>query len=235
MSGSILVREAICPPEQSADQEGLIDFTPLANEAAKLLGYGVLKKGLVNAQKSKEQTAPLRQALFSLGIQPFTASSVAAYKEEKNRTCKPARERVGDAIGMTSVGGLMIIVPCFAVSGLVCTISHFPGWIFTSITWLVTSAIICGAGIIIGVMIHGTEETKTGWNPVPISNYPEPIPEFALQTAVDVKKACPEANFFIEELVVKKIPDPFLVAELAGEKYYLEVWNEPGFEKVREA
>ena len=61
------------------------------------------------------------------------------------------------------------------------------------------------------------------------------VPEFALQTAVDLKERCPKASFYIEELGIKlRRLDPFLVVEYAGLRYYVEVWNEPNFEQKRE-
>lgn len=69
--------------------------------------------------------------------------------------------------------------------------------------------------------------------------YTQPVPEFALQTACDLKEKLPHLEFFVEELVRKtertrKPMDPFLVVrDSSGTNYYLEVWNEPGYKHER--
>ena len=95
---------------------------------------------------------------------------------------------------------------------------------------------------------------KFEWRKVSISEYPLPIPEFALRKAVQLKRLLPYAQFWIEELVEAKtahVDDPFLIVEYDGLpsymrnrfpssndyyiqiksiEYYIEVWNEPKFE-----
>jgi len=70
------------------------------------------------------------------------------------------------------------------------------------------------------------------------------IPEFVLQTAVDVTKMMSndgiKYKLEIEMLIEKEkvAPDPFLVLVVDGPeryiRFYLEVWNEPGFKQRRE-
>lgn len=69
--------------------------------------------------------------------------------------------------------------------------------------------------------------------------YAELIPEFALQTAIKVKTAFPNSMLCIDSLVkfsTSDYGDPFLVVALnpyVNEFFYLEAWNEPGFNAVR--
>lgn len=67
------------------------------------------------------------------------------------------------------------------------------------------------------------------WQHTAIASYSEAIPEFVLQKAVQIKEACPTVEFYIHHLNDPKA-DPFLVASLSSEVYYVEVWEEPGFE-----
>lgn len=67
------------------------------------------------------------------------------------------------------------------------------------------------------------------WQHTAITAYVEPIPEFVLQKAVQIKEHCPEVQFFIHHLNDPKA-DPFLVAMLGDEVYYVEAWEEPRFE-----
>ncbi len=65
------------------------------------------------------------------------------------------------------------------------------------------------------------------WQIIPISGYPRPVPEMALEKALQIKRQLPTAEFHIEELTTH--PDPFLVVSCAGERYWIEVWDEPKF------
>ena len=79
--------------------------------------------------------------------------------------------------------------------------------------------------------IRGTVVGKeAAWEAIAISRYNRPIPEFVLNKAVQIKERLPEAEFFVEELNVKRIPDPFLVVQFGLERYYVEVWDEAKFE-----
>ena len=71
------------------------------------------------------------------------------------------------------------------------------------------------------------------WRRVALGECKEEVPLFALRKAVQVKKSCPEAILEVDELIEQGKPiDPFLVARLADETYYLEVWKEPKFEET---
>jgi len=74
---------------------------------------------------------------------------------------------------------------------------------------------------------------EVSWRRVAFAKCKEEVPLFALRKAVQVKKACPEAILEVDELIEeKKLIDPFLVARLDDETYYLEVWKEPKFEET---
>lgn len=70
------------------------------------------------------------------------------------------------------------------------------------------------------------------WEGHDLATYTDPIPEFVLAKAIQIKKACPDVKFFVE--VLQGSPDPFLVAQIGkydDEDYaYIEVWEEPKFE-----
>jgi len=57
----------------------------------------------------------------------------------------------------------------------------------------------------------------------------ENVPPFVLRKAIDIKRACPEVKLMVES--ISSDPDPFLVAKLGRETYYIEVWDEKDFEK----
>jgi hypothetical protein len=67
------------------------------------------------------------------------------------------------------------------------------------------------------------------WEGQKLSSYSEPVPEFVLSKAIQIKKACPEVEFFVQTLEGK--PDPFLLAKLGYDDHaFIEVWEEPKFE-----
>jgi hypothetical protein len=75
-----------------------------------------------------------------------------------------------------------------------------------------------------------------GWNKTKIADYKQPVPEFVLNKAVQIKRLLPEVRIYIQHLTDH--PDPFLVVAtkhkdyecLDAEEFYIEVWEEPKFE-----
>lgn len=75
------------------------------------------------------------------------------------------------------------------------------------------------------------------WVTTDISKYKEPIPEFVLNKAIQIKRELPDVGVYIYHLTEAK--DPFLLVTYgatseydfdAGERYFVEVWEEPRFE-----
>jgi hypothetical protein len=87
---------------------------------------------------------------------------------------------------------------------------------------------------------HGKMVMPT-WRLTRLRAYAEPVPEFVLQKAIEIKRELPEAEFYIDQLAV----DPFLIVSLKEitdwsinrerkldpeTAAYVEVWGEPKFE-----
>ncbi len=75
------------------------------------------------------------------------------------------------------------------------------------------------------------------WRMETIKEYRQPIPEFVLAKAVQIKERMPECEIYIEHL--EDHPDPFLIVgsskaqyswKKPAEYYYVEAWAEPKFE-----
>jgi hypothetical protein len=106
-------------------------------------------------------------------------------------------------------------------------------------------ASVAAIGMIVGVVVAGmlmwlVPIKEASWVEDTFYSHKKPIPDYAIQTAIDIKKLCPEANLRLECLRIdqKPSPDPFLVWELPGalkgrEVLYLEVWEEPSFRGKR--
>lgn len=69
------------------------------------------------------------------------------------------------------------------------------------------------------------------WATTPIGEYDVPMPEFAIDTALKVKEAIPEAEFYIEHFLHWRDQDPFLSFKVPGvqRRFVIEVWDEPDF------
>lgn len=75
--------------------------------------------------------------------------------------------------------------------------------------------------------------TEVKWADVPLASYGKPVPEFVIRKCLEIKKHAPEATFFVDELREERHTlDPFMVVVLGGERAYIEVWDEPEFEKA---
>jgi hypothetical protein len=74
-----------------------------------------------------------------------------------------------------------------------------------------------------------------GWWTTPIEEYDQPIPEFAIDTALRIKSAIPEARFSIEHFLHWRTEDPFLSFKVPGvqRRFVVEVWDEPDFTAER--
>lgn len=74
------------------------------------------------------------------------------------------------------------------------------------------------------------------WVEEKIKEYHQPVPEFVLAKAVQIKQRIPECEIYVESL--SDHPDPFLIVAIPDgrayypvkERYYVEVWAEPKFE-----
>lgn len=178
----------------------------------------------------------LEHTLVSLQIEPYTHESVEKYKLRMKRSVMlrnlPSRvlADVPEVCGPCGVIALVV----WAVIASVCVTFNLVAiaWWFGVIGIVAT----CSIGIAIGI---GTlsdygwiKVRELHWRSNDITWILNEIPEFVLQTAVDVQTRCPGAYLYVEEAIVaNRVVDPFLVAQVNGEKYYLEVWNEPGFTK----
>ena len=76
---------------------------------------------------------------------------------------------------------------------------------------------------------NGWRTSLGSWQKTELSQYDQPIPEFVLDKAVRIKEALPEVQFNVQHLSDPKA-DPFLIAILGKEVYYVDAWDEPRFE-----
>jgi hypothetical protein len=69
------------------------------------------------------------------------------------------------------------------------------------------------------------------WVRVPLEEVRD-VPEFVKAKAREIANLLPDATFTVEQLRSEKNTyDPFLIVSYADERYYVEVWEEPEFER----
>ena len=79
---------------------------------------------------------------------------------------------------------------------------------------------------------HMRAERYVEWRMELLNDYRKPVPEFVLRKCVQIKQAAPEAKFLVNELrEERRTLDPFLVVRLGEDVAWIEVWDEPEFEK----
>ena len=58
------------------------------------------------------------------------------------------------------------------------------------------------------------------------------VPKFISAKVGEIKYSLPEATFTVEQLRgERQLYDPFLIVSYSEESYYVDVWNEPEFER----
>jgi hypothetical protein len=206
--------------------ESECDNMELAQEADRLLNYPCYREHL-NARRDSDLVIAMRK----MQLDPFTPQSVEVYKERATK----ALRRKNSWVRWTE------LLPAFF---LLSAVSAYVLFAITAITHsnlsLVMFAITASASVGIVVLALRTRNLRVrefAWRQIPLGEYRKPIPEFALQTAVDLKRACPRAMLNVEELQTgSPKADPFLTVfdPQTQRNYYLEVWDEPSFSKERQ-
>ena len=177
-------RDAVTLPAIGGDE-----VLSLADDAAQVLGYQVLRDSLVEPPA----TPQLATALAELGIDILNKQDVLLYMRE--RLC----DRTLELLDEWQKGNPEPVN-----------------------TWG-----------------YGSGFGGPSWDATPIEKYREAVPEFVINKAVQIKRACPEVQILIRHLTEAK--DPFLEVTLGlatewnadnngSERYFIEVWEEPKFE-----
>jgi hypothetical protein len=73
--------------------------------------------------------------------------------------------------------------------------------------------------------------TYLRWVRVPLEEAVN-VPEFVMAKAGEITSSLPEATFTVEQLrSERRLYDPFLIVSYGEESYYVDVWNEPEYER----
>jgi hypothetical protein len=208
-----------------------------------VLNYAVKNFGYRHPEvEHSHLTGELTTALRVMGLRPFDRVSVELYKSAKaamrlrrcwERSCKV----VEDFIGVAAIGASY----AFAFIGFMMHVLTLHDWTAMGLLqhWSVAVAVATTVIFFVARLVWPKFTTTATWVCVPLRGYDSPVPEFALATAMEVHQRVPHVQLAVDELrvqhdawVVRKA-DPFLVAKLGDEEYYLEVWAEPGYKQKR--
>lgn len=211
----------------------------LLQEAVQVLGY---RPSTAADSQESDRTVAIREradkedkrirsiaqleALQRVGIRPFNDRDVARYKKRK---LWQERDRA------LSQNGVYWALICTAS---VLTISIFALLSSSTVGIAIGSSLAVFAVVLAMVTLGGFVSVGGEWSWVRtyIASYSQAIPTYALETAIEVKKAIPKCHIVIEHLRQDTRPkgDPFLCIELPNDQIvYLEVWDEPNFGSQR--
>lgn len=193
-------------------REEKTELNDLHDEAAKLLGY----------------PTDLYKCFNELDIRPFTERSVANYKYYTTEFYKNLDSVL--AISCLIAG---FAAAAFTVASFVFSIANFFGYCEPQY-WPSFASTILWSIVGIGLLGHLWTSKTRHWQQTSFESYQDQMPEYALQTAVDVKKHLPMATICVDRLIISDmVIDPFLVVRYKARDYYVEVWNEPKYKQQR--
>lgn len=190
------------------------------------LGY----RGLSSRVALETGRLRLHRALQQIDIDPLNEGAVTTHKNAfqwgKYWSLYPSA-----AEWLTDIGAAGVFYACLMASGLAAVLS-LVAWTEGNVPGALPYLLLVALGLSI---FHPLFCTRRGrgwlWSRVELERYYEPVPAFALQTALRLKQIVPDVKLYVESFEKQqRTSDPFLVARLDGAEVYLEVWDEPQFE-----
>lgn len=226
----VLVRERL-------DATVSLDKTEQAilSQAWDKLGYSPRDAATQKARSDKEAAV----VFTKLGIEPFSQSSVDKYKQQMLDEMN-FWWNVSDFFS-DNWGAAIMVISAIAAIGSIATVffAHFGDnkpWFFGSIPFMIAVPLVTVAAITM-IYLACKHFIRYEWNWTEISAYKDKIPAFALMRAMAVRGEYPSAGFWVEHLRERSSEpmnvDPFLVVNIGGSFYYVDVWDEPKFEGRR--
>jgi hypothetical protein len=172
-----------------------------------------------NASSEEGYSANLATILRSADVAPFSFRSVQRYMWHKKAKAEWVYAR---ALLHTS----LIMCGFWAVHSTI-KITDISDYLMYVMALLGTGGI---GGILIWIL--GGINLDYDWRTTSLKGYTKPIPQFALNYALAIRKVNPNVEFEVSELIHNKyVADPFLIAKWGREMAYVAVWDEPKFEQ----
>lgn len=215
-------------PASEWDKAGKLHIPDEAimRRAASLLDY---TPGIARSQAATVATETTAlSVLSSLGIRPFRDRDVEAYKRRQ-----VWKEFFGTlrGIAICVMAAVILAAGAALITGAMIGSGALAGL-----------AGCVGVPVMIGLVMTLTfpEDILASWRRIPLAEYGQAVPTYALELACEVKDAMnglkdhnlDKVVFEVDRLVRERSPqgDPFLVLTIpGGTSLYLEVWDEPNF------
>lgn len=189
-------------------------------------------KALLNYEASRIPVyGQLTHALKELGIEPLNRRQVEEYKSKKTYRTMTNVQRV--AIALLTYTALAMIT-CTFLSNTYLSANTQETWLW--LTGIITSGALW---IVFTIWQDGAERKRiiVSWHRNTIGGFAGYIPEHILSKACEIREKVPGVSLLVDQQYTdnerwrKPAPDPFLVAQLGNEEFYIDVWDEPEFEK----
>lgn len=216
---------------------------PLYDQMDERFGYSVPK----SEKDSENLHKRARLVLAKAGVEPFKNETVEDYKDTMLESATDNRPgKYANIAGFVSFAFSMVLFISIAISTSGATTG---GIIAISILSVIPSGMFCAICVAcVETYFRKKYDFKQyDWYIDSISKYKDRIPEFAMQTCCDVqdvvdKEGDLKVKWYINSFKEKKdleVFDPFLYCifktkNAESQRFYLEVWDEPGFKNKKE-
>lgn len=200
----------------------------LALRSSHILGYNDLQKRL-GAKDLCDK--PLGLALKKLGIEPFTKQSVTKYQEgaiEQERAkfiaglSRPKKWLINHSKYANWIASGLFMIFFFSFLGGITLFQIHHREIGLSFLTVATFSLL-GFGLVME-----SDPPNYRWQRFRLKGYNDHVEPFVLDRAMQIVLLEPQTELFIEKMV--EVKDPFLVAKIREEEYYIDVFDEPEFE-----
>lgn len=188
-------------------------FDDFAERCEKELGYSTAK----DAERNAAALTKVAEAFAALAFAPLDRDAVEKWKASR--------------AGMPP--GVRIVLSFFATSSVLCFIVGF-GMLPYSFYAPVPLGV--GFSFLMGCLSVVMNSSAAFWRETQLKSYNKPVPKFALTTAMEIGERLDASKVvhWFEVHHLEHRSDPFLVLWAAGQRFYLEVWEETGFDVQRE-
>jgi hypothetical protein len=208
----------------SFDNATLLMRSELAQKAQALLKYNLLMPFA---------TGELFQAIRKADVNILTSASVEQYKNKK------AGSQWYDFFDRGRILGFLLAIAAIFADMIAYRISATSAWVVPSV---VGGGALTLLTVVFGSQLLCSRDLRTivkrFWKTYNLEYYSHPIPEHLLAAAIAIKEQNPKTIFEVETFYVERthrVPrqaDPFLVAVLNQERYYIGVWEEAEYESI---
>lgn len=223
-------------PIESLDVEREVsqDYMDFVLKCKSELGHKL--PSIQYSSDEKEFNRKIRAIFDALKFAPLDPASVEKYQKKMARKARWRFPIIWAAI--TIPIGAFIVLTTIGINGVI-----------ASLATILSGAFCIGSNLII---LARAAESRWRWDEYNLNNIVDvlsgSVPRFVLATALEFKAEAAKHNLECEfriEVLEKELPlpDPFLFVNISNkrhgyneplsQKFYLEVWNEPGFDVLR--